>query len=891
MSNHSKTGMGGKHRTAVALSACKSIESGTRRKRSVENRKFQVSGFARCIETFLESVGVPCKSAHVVYDFLYREFINVEEDQLAKVFKHSLATYFSRSMKQELPDGQLSVVALFPKRIEGLLLRKFKNKYRKVQILWNLLQCKDLANEVPESMIQASYEKHRKVLATVASTPQPILDRARMYAQEFCSGMKYVNKTYLAPNKGYLNHPRSKGGLKQALSGQIRFQGGYRRIQTSTRIDPVVIHIHGKPGKGKSFVCKALTKRLSKLFGYSYDNSYQRSVETEHWDGYRNQLIAQVDDVFSKLDDEDDCAQLIQICSNVDAVLPMADLREKGRKFTSEFLVLSSNHPHVAGSASMRCLPALRRRIYPAYELISYDHKSQLYDVQRTNFVADNSNGDFKSEKRQELTLSKFLDLLIDNAMTIYRERISTLGKIDGKSYVDLFQPIERSQIGEYGFGYTYPSCPESGLAQVQAHAICEPLKVRMITKGQTENWCLKPLQKAMFERMKDFECFRLTSGQHIDLSNLSLGQGFLVSGDYEAATDNLHSDVMRVIVEEMVKVVPSEIIPYLIKESSSHLVSYPKKTKLEPIVQTNGQLMGSLLSFPILCLANAVTIGLASKKLSLAEIRAQINGDDILFCGNLPLIKRWKKIATQLGLKPSVGKNYVSDYWGSINSQLVVRGNIGLKTKVTRHTQWRVESSGLYNCLRRKADGPLTVTEALKVWPKPLVVRCAQQQLKSTPQSVDVSTKYGGLGLITTVSKPSRTDMEIYLWKVLNKKLKVNLTIDDQTLVTGPKDIISKYVQLDLVRDAIASGSYPPKTVSFGRSLNLYDDNQVVPDDHIVFDWDGFKKFRRFYKTIPHLRDFVKASNFGEPVSHSRSVTTWVNTELVKDLPVHRMF
>jgi hypothetical protein len=801
--------------------------------------------------------------------------IKVDIDQMASVFKLSLATFFSKEMAQELPEGYEKAICVFPSLYLHLLRKNYKNPTRKVKILWDLLQSKQLANEVHESMIQKAYEKHRLVLSSVGSTPSPILEHLRQYARQFAEEVKkvYNNKTYLAPNKGYLGFTRSAGGCRKALEPNLVFKGGFRRLDTHTRLDPVVIHLFGPPGKGKSFICSRLIRKLSKIFGYNYDNVYQRSVATEHWDGYNGQLISQIDDVFTRRDDEDDCAQLIQICSNADVVLPMADLKDKGKKFKSEFLIMSSNHPWNAGQ-KISNKSALMRRIYPAFELLSYCPKSKIYRIAKHDHDGGYST---KVTENREFNLKELIDYLLEFSITIYRSHVQSIEILDDKPYLKHYQPIQSGPIGEYGFGYEFPLMPKAELPTVRAQAIKEPLKVRMITKGEPENWILKPLQKAMFEAMKAFPCFALTSGQHINLDQLDLDQRFLLSGDYESATDRLNMDVMETVVSELLKVLPSEIHRYLIKESGVHLITYPENSGLKPVLQNRGQLMGSLLSFPILCIANASTYGLATKTDNLKDLKAGINGDDILFCDNYRRINSWKRIANAMGLKPSIGKNFQSETWCTVNSQLCHRNG----------KKWRVETTGLFNCLFRKPDGPLTVTKALEAFPKPLVVSVCKDQLKQTPQSIDISYKHGGLGLVSTRT-PNETDMEIYLFKSLKKQTKVELTLDDRALVTGPRDIISKFVTVDILRDAVRDGQYPPKSLTLGESTNYYDPDPITDHDQNIFDWPGFVQFRRFYKTVPALREYVKQRKFEKPLNQHKLVTSWVKIEDLKDLPLH---
>lgn len=73
---------------------------------------------------------------------------------------------------------------------------------------------------------------------------------------------------------------------------------------------------------------------------------------------------------------------------------------------------------------------------------------------------------------------------------------------------------------------------------------------------------------------------------------------------------------------------------------------------------QRRGTLMGSLLSFPLLCLINAYIIRsvIGPKRPFL------VNGDDALFMATVAERKSWELLATEFGLQPSPGKVYHSN-------------------------------------------------------------------------------------------------------------------------------------------------------------------------------------------------------------------------------------
>jgi len=830
---------------------------------------------------------------------LHDVFQDIPLDKLPSVFKMSLAQYFSIKMKQELPDIDGISVNLFSENQERIICYKLRrlDEVQKVKILFTLLQCKDLANKVPESMILEAYKKHRGILSTVRKTPEDILQFVRQYARQFANSVAnhYRNSIPLALTTAPYESTRSQGGTRSFLSDRLIFNKS-RRIQTETRIDPVVIHFVGKPGLGKSYLSEHLIGKLANQFQISKEDArYSRSMATEHWDGYRNQLISQIDDIFTSRDSTDDCKQIIQMCSNAKWVIPMADLREKGREFNSEFLILSSNN---RGQRNMYVNndQAIDRRIYkPFFRLIDYDRFTKIYTIHKSVYeyqsTGPTSGSDiFQSEKCIEILKGDcdfIVNKIMNYCMETYNQRLDSLELIDQKSYKKTYMPIVTGNSFEFKAGYEFDPCPKT-MPIVKAHAIPEPLKVRMITKGEAQNWVLKPLQKAMHRALKDFPCFRLTSGQCILNNFKKFKEGMLyVSGDYSAATDNLNMDIMETVVSELIKVLPSEIIPYVIRESSAHIIEYPTKTGLDSILQTNGQLMGSLLSFPILCVANAATYGMASNIDDMIDLKCLINGDDISFRDFQKVIRKWKIIANQMGLIPSVGKNYVSRKWFTINSQLCYSSQNSNMIKVL--------PSSAYNTIwsHRARRGEInTIREAVQRFDKRLVVSNLKSALKMTPRSIDISVHHGGLGIKDT-RQPTKVDREINLMSFLNKKTQLVKHIDEYSIVQCTKEIALKYVNLDLIRSSLIEGQYPPK-----RALVSYD--QVMPNykdilqdcdrDNLLDEWKAYKNFVKFYKGVPCLRDWINSDKKLFNLKNSKVMTIIVSREIYEQMPPHSL-
>lgn len=790
---------------------------------------------------------------------------------MPKIFKLSLATHFSKEMNQELPEDHSKSIDLFPEgKMKRLIHKATSSRSKKLRFYWDLLQCKDLASKVPKEMIQAAYEKHQKTLSSVGESPDNVLVMIRDYFRDFCEIVKkeFIEKSPIPPKSAYVNSKKSQGGcLGYFKANDLITSHIFERrsiSDTNWRIDPVVIHITGKPGVGKSYIVDKICEQICQRFGLNSKTSvYQRSIATDHWDGYRNQLITVIDDAFSDHDGIEDQKQIIQICSNVPTVLPMADLKEKGRMFTSDFLVITSNYPERSLKWNNTCVnntDAFLRRVYPAIKINRYDKKSKLYSIEEV--ILDDFGTGTKVKRNLELNLKDLLSSLTEKSMSTFRERAR---------YDSFVVPVTMNGPFQPNLGFKIPINPPNRLPVVKAHAIPEPLKVRMITKAEEECWVLKPVQKAMWKALQHFKCFELTGKPDIDLEFIKSWKGeYLLSGDYEAATDNLHQDIMNLAIEELEKVIPEPYRSWMKFESKPHLVTYPDHTGLDDIVQTRGQLMGSLLSFPVLCVANAACIGII-KKQNLNEIQALINGDDILFRESERKIKSWKRLTKSIGLKPSIGKNYQAKDFGSINSQLIHQPN--------KH-QVEHLASGCFGAVQKTRSYLSNFQIALKLEPhnEPFFLHEAKKLLSKTPESIDVPVSHGGIGYEFRPSRFELRNKEIYFFKLLKKKCNIVRELDDDIIVRMPEILLKKFGKV-----------LDPQYIQDLPDLEIESDH----DDLLRFPWKKFNNFCKWYKTIPNLRNRISCSNLQQeiPLSSVKTRVVRLNRSyksLINNLHLH---
>lgn len=173
------------------------------------------------------------------------------------------------------------------------------------------------------------------------------------------------------------------------------------------------------------------------------------------------------------------------------------------------------------------------------------------------------------------------------------------------------------------------------------------------------------------------------------------------VSGDYAGATDSLKISATKAALEEVCSKLKGDdkfLIPHLHSLIDEQLLVYPINIgdKKKTSKMKNGQLMGSVISFPFLCVLNFYTYfktlpldrqeKVLSGRLSLKTLPVLINGDDILFKANKEEYASWLKAVETLGFKLSLGKNFVHPTCLTINSlPITFRGSAQVPPLVTQ--------------------------------------------------------------------------------------------------------------------------------------------------------------------------------------------------------------
>jgi len=703
-------------------------------------------------------------------------------------------------MRQEMPETKFDFVDIKdvltrPAYLQfRTLISKKDSSSKKMKLMWNLLQCKTLANTVPQSFIKDAYLKHSKQMAMESEKiTEDLRQEISSFVLPYIKNVRklYRNRTKLPTNHATCSTKRSEGGLMEDLKSNLCHNTFLREYKTE-RFDPVVIHLSGKPGVGKSHSIEEICKAIGSEFGYNTRNfrtfSYYRSAATKHWDGYQNQLITIIDDIGfetpSRDSIQDSLNELLQLCSDCDYVLPMASLSDKGKKFTSKFLILTSNllESSIYGDA-FACKDALYRRISPTYKMMrNKNGHLDIYEEVYNWSQGEENTSNYKFEPQIEGKWSQGIKCgfnhIISRAIQTYLNRNS---KFDNRMIV---HEIEAEDETGPSYALRWDK-PQLKVNSVMTHAIAEPLKVRMITKPQSISYALKPLQLAMFEALKEHSCFEPCWNPDYNLDQCGVpkqGKVFL-SGDYTAATDELNFHVSQIVVKLLQDEFKddhflSELIAW---EGGSHLVCYPTWTKIDSVIQTNGQLMGSLLSFPILTILNAFTMCKATNS-TLDTVPALFHGDDIAAQCTLEEIQKWKETASSIGLQLSQGKNYISSNFVSIDSQLFVRQN-DPKTKTPKMEK---QVTGKFRLVKRDDDNITTCSAAIRNgFTKEQIRKYNSTLLQKTIRSLDVSYEQGGLGLVTDNNRPFSTiDRAIYYVERRNKSTVKTLGVETYSVL-----------------------------------------------------------------------------------------------------------
>nr|QUS52657.1 RNA-dependent RNA polymerase [Mute swan feces associated narna-like virus 6] len=766
------------------------------------------------------------------------------EKEYVKIIKNSLVDEFSLQLEQERPDIPEGRVPLFPEITQKKLDKRFsKDRRGRARFYKNLLEAKSLCAPVGDDMIIEAYRKHKASLcrdeSEVLPVPEEFLKELYDYGRrvgKFVSRRYDPYSTKLPNQRATVESNRKMGGARSALSGSLEIQKGalYQSLLAgTTRPEPFVVGLFGPPGSGKTTSVVNLVDQLGGLLFGCNDRKelvYSRSCSTKHWDGYRGQPIVVLDDFGQDLADRSDLVEFEQLVSTNEYILPMANLEEKGQRFVSPLIIVTSNMAFgsiIKSSQNSSVVEddlAVWRRFHFPIRLLrdqdtgarllheyqaphsfmsqprqwTYKYLAPTFPQHYVGFQGHESVSDpknFPEEKYVRLdspfrnidhvgtnVFSRFrthMDFHCQELSGTWRQVISCLRVNSNAEDLRPFHSVFAERVktpyleNDVSISQIFHSFPPYRAPRVQAVALPEPLKVRMITKAEAETKCLQPLQRALFEYLKSQPQFVLTHGVKFtndsdfdeklewieriekciqEIQSLRKEGDLWLSGDYTAATDNFPLSVTNALVEGILSQIDHEPTKRWVRyEVSPHTIEYPHG--LGSGKQTSGQLMGSLLSFPLLCFLNDFIVS----RSGVEKGKYLINGDDIVALGQSEFISTWRRDAPKVGLSLSLGKNFIDEHFCTVNSQLFYDAKVQHTGKVSLSTRY---GKSISNCFSEMQFYYGTHPELKREF-----IRRNLLELRKTPRSLSVPIDRGGLGRVFGEDlKSSRHAVDVYL-------------------------------------------------------------------------------------------------------------------------------
>ncbi len=237
-----------------------------------------------------------------------------------------------------------------------------------------------------------------------------------------------------------------------------------------------------------------------------------------------------------------------------------------------------------------------------------------------------------------------------------------------------------------------------SNLFDLQVVAVPEPCKFRIITKGNGYLYSLlQPVQAMMLDDWKVNRHSTMLCNERLVDRVREIDENcrfceYWCSVDYEAATDLIKKEATLDCLRPLTGMPMSNLVFNCIAGSGT--IKYPKVEGFPTLPDGelyDGQLMGHPLSFPILCTINLAVYRTAlGRWVQAAQTRNErrsrkfkskilwenvlVNGDDMLFKCEKSFYDIFCHCARDAGLKPSIGKNYLSEDMCMINSQIFRR-------------------------------------------------------------------------------------------------------------------------------------------------------------------------------------------------------------------------
>jgi len=401
-----------------------------------------------------------------------------------------------------------------------------------------------------------------------------------------------------------------------------------------------------------------------------------------------------------------DTDSFIQSILRAKGAMPRPDAAElhKAAVETYEKLTTPREAPERVGCATKEKLSDAIKRVVKAIT------KGQTFsELIKMNPYFPSTNSNYNYSRAEDGGVSAIIEL-IRRANLDTEESAVKVHNIISKRFGTHTSVVNPSPLYER-FGDLWGECRKQAKDEepkVALVALAEALKVRVISKGPPITYyMLKVIQKLTHGLLRQKRQFKLV-GETISASYMMealepiedkrfgkdlirgvvrpAGQYWL-SGDYSAATDNIQGWCSELVANELCDQLkaPDDIRELYVRSLTRHVLEKPllkkelyqliKDRQPVPIAeQRSGQLMGSITSFPVLCIINAAVMLCAKEeekgqRMRFEDLRCAINGDDCAMRVNRVSDLAWEDYGTLAGLTPSVGKVYRSNTQVNMNS------------------------------------------------------------------------------------------------------------------------------------------------------------------------------------------------------------------------------
>jgi len=453
--------------------------------------------------------------------------------------------------------------------------------------------------------------------------------------------------------------------------------------------------------------------------------------------------------------------------------------------------------------------------------LIDYGHQNGNPILRDFLSPVDLQTGEFKvfnNVKEEQRECSNIPELELNPKLKILAEEV----------YKDIYETVRSKAFNE--------PC------KVQLVGLSEALKVRVISKGPPLTYfALKPVQKflhTILRRHPIFKFIGVPANESDLIETFFQKPGKFLSVDYSSATDMLNPKLSRACANQICKDIelPEDLRQLFLKALTGHTIIKPGSSKSvvpDESPQLWGQLMGSIVSFPILCVVNAAVcrmsmeVGLG-KPCSLDQIPLLINGDDALLRCDNSVMHAWKNLSHLAGLEPSVGKVYFSDSYMNINSTSYSFTEDEESQSITEH---KYVNMGLVKGLSRSEGliGKKSAVETVDSLFDSTIGSRHRDLMKSCPSKIRLTAhiqfirnhwtilrnlrvpwyipeSLGGLGLSSLIEVEGSKDVEIFSsskisdsrsWKYLEYDMHSRRDNKIHHLRVGPSDLDLKCVRL----------------------------------------------------------------------------------------------